>query len=307
MSAHKKKGGGGHEGEHHVDERWAISYMDMVTVLMCLFIVLFAMSTVDAKKFEQLKNSLATGFGEEVSQKVDTAEGVVVPPELVDQEAEGFTDLQLAQQEANKLAEIEKMIKDAAAAAGVAQMIETEVNSKGLNVRLVGSEAFFMPNESYLTEAANLVLNAVGPALASIPNQIMIEGHANPVPNWLDQETNNDWDLGSARANRVTTYLVLHQGIDGTRIGSTSFGARHTIADPNGPEATKNRRVDIVVVSDAPEAVRALIPQAVQQAQSGQGLEESKTNAPAATTETKTSTTKETTTKTTEKSTSSSH
>ena len=49
--------------EHHVDERWLVSYADMITVLMALFIVLYAMSTVDSHKFDQLKNSLATGFG----------------------------------------------------------------------------------------------------------------------------------------------------------------------------------------------------------------------------------------------------
>ena len=50
------------------DERWMASYMDMVTVLMCLFIVLYAMSTVDQDKFAALKNSLATGFGVETIQ-----------------------------------------------------------------------------------------------------------------------------------------------------------------------------------------------------------------------------------------------
>ncbi len=62
------------------------SYMDMVTVLMCLFIVLFAMSTVDQDKFEALKNSLATGFGAEKSINADIAQGIVVPPELVGSE-----------------------------------------------------------------------------------------------------------------------------------------------------------------------------------------------------------------------------
>ncbi|WP_433862664.1 flagellar motor protein MotB [Streptomyces sp. L7] len=50
----------------------------MVTVLMCTFIVLFSMSSIDAHKFNELKNSLQTGFGEVVSQKVDTAKGVIV-------------------------------------------------------------------------------------------------------------------------------------------------------------------------------------------------------------------------------------
>ena len=76
----RKPAEAGHDGP---DERWMASYMDMVTVLMCLFIVLFAMSTVDQDKFAALKNSLATGFGVEQSNTVDTAEGIVVPPELV--------------------------------------------------------------------------------------------------------------------------------------------------------------------------------------------------------------------------------
>ena len=79
---------------HHVDERWMASYMDMVTVLMCLFIVLYAMSTVDANKFEKLRNSLATGFGTVASETVDTASGTVVPPEFVDKDLEAFAAVQ---------------------------------------------------------------------------------------------------------------------------------------------------------------------------------------------------------------------
>ena len=55
---------GGHDDAEHPDERWMASYMDMITVLMCMFLVLFAMSTVDQEKYIALKNSLATGFGE---------------------------------------------------------------------------------------------------------------------------------------------------------------------------------------------------------------------------------------------------
>ena len=75
---------GGHGGEFHLDERWMTSYADMITVLMCLFIVLYAMSTVDSHKFDVLKNSLASGFGVTNSEKLDLTKGVPVPKELVD-------------------------------------------------------------------------------------------------------------------------------------------------------------------------------------------------------------------------------
>ena len=54
----------GHEEEHENHERWLVTYADMVTLLMVLFIVMFAMSQVDQKKFNALKDGLAAGFGQ---------------------------------------------------------------------------------------------------------------------------------------------------------------------------------------------------------------------------------------------------
>src|SRR5215212_6040368 len=54
-----------HDEEHENHERWLVSYADMMTLLMVLFIVMFAISQVDQKKFAQLKNGLAVGFGEQ--------------------------------------------------------------------------------------------------------------------------------------------------------------------------------------------------------------------------------------------------
>jgi len=61
MAARKKHV---HEEEHENHERWLVTYADMVTLLMVLFIVMFAMSSVDQKKFNALKEGLAAGFGQ---------------------------------------------------------------------------------------------------------------------------------------------------------------------------------------------------------------------------------------------------
>ena len=53
--------------EHENHERWLVSYADMITVLMALFIVLFAMSTIDETKFWELRASLANSFGHELA------------------------------------------------------------------------------------------------------------------------------------------------------------------------------------------------------------------------------------------------
>ena len=64
MSGRRRKG---HAEEHHVDERWLVSYADMMTLLMVLFIVLFAISSLNTSKFEDFKKGLSDGFGAPVS------------------------------------------------------------------------------------------------------------------------------------------------------------------------------------------------------------------------------------------------
>ncbi|MGZ4699502.1 MAG: flagellar motor protein MotB, partial [Oryzihumus sp.] len=54
-----------HEEEHHGNhERWLVTYADMLTLLMVLFIVMFAISQVDQKRFDELKSGMAAGFGQ---------------------------------------------------------------------------------------------------------------------------------------------------------------------------------------------------------------------------------------------------
>lgn len=245
--------------DSHPDERWMASYMDMVTVLMCMFIVLFAMSTVDQKKFEQLSNSLATGFGATDVGAIDTAEGVVVPEEMVEAEDLGFSDLELAIQEVDRLTELMEQIDASLEARGLSHTVEYELDERGLTVRLVGSETFFDNNSISLSSVATRVLDAVAPVLVASPYAVSVEGHADHRQAVYPFATN--WELASGRSTQVLRRLVEFGGIPGARIASVGFGDARPMANGNSAaELAKNRRVDIVVLSDQPETVRSLIP-----------------------------------------------
>ncbi|WP_445155238.1 OmpA/MotB family protein [Arthrobacter sp. Hor0625] len=261
---------------HHVDERWMASYMDMVTVLMCLFIVLYAMSTVDANKFEKLRNSLATGFGTVASETVDTASGTVVPPEFVDKDLEAFSAVQsedkktqdaaleAAKKEVDRLKALEKKMKAGLAAAGLSQNVEFQIDQRGLTVKLVGSQAFFDPDRPELTPRASRVLEIISPILRPAALEIMVEGHAAKGITAYP----STWELSSARAVNVLRYMVDRGGIPQQRIGAVAFGSARQVNDDSTPELMeRNRRVDIVVISDKPDVVRALIPKALQLSQ----------------------------------------
>jgi len=256
--------------EHHVDERWMASYMDMVTVLMCMFIVLFAMSTVDAHKFQQLKDSLATGFGEVKTQKVDTAKGVVVPPKYVGTDGEMTDASKKAALELSELEKLERQMNSALAAQGLGGTVGYDIDERGLTVHLVGANTFFATNSTELTPVAKRVLAAIAGPLNTVGNQLSIEGHADPRPPQPPFATN--WELSTGRAVAVLRALVEQGHVSGTRLGATGFGDERPAAKGTSDAAlAENRRVDIVVVSSQPDDVRALIPALVAAEKKAQG------------------------------------
>lgn len=259
MSRGRKRGGGGFE-EHHVDERWAISYMDMVTVLMCLFIVLFSMSTVDVKKYDELKNSLATGFGQVDQGKIDNAVGVVDKTGNPTDQKDS-PDLQAAEKEVDKLAALKAQMNANLTAQGLAGTVSFVIDQRGLTVKLVGSQSYFMPDSPVLQNQTIRILNAISPVIAPIPEEISVEGHcANLITGYA-----STWELSSARATAVLRNLVEVGGVAGKRIGAVGFGsARQVNNDQTEAEHEENRRVDVVVLSDQQDKIRALIPQVLK-------------------------------------------
>ncbi|GAA3672842.1 flagellar motor protein MotB [Arthrobacter ginkgonis] len=230
--AAKKHGGGGHGSGQ---DRWMASYMDMVTVLMCLFIVLFAMSSIDRSKYEALKSSLAQGFGT-VEDGTRTAAAVVV--EDRESEVDAPTDLNVLRQHLEQALERE----------GMDEAVDLQMGPNGLTVRLVGSETYFKTNSDQLTAKARKVLGAVGPELAAAGRELSIEGHADYRTTAAPYETN--WDLSAARAVTVLRHLVERDGVSAAEISATGFGDAQPLTDGKDSKSLSlNRRVDIVVLS----------------------------------------------------------
>lgn len=270
MSTARRAGGRGHADESHdePDERWAVSYADMVTVLMCLFIVLFAVSNVDKTKFELLANSLATGFGqEEKDGGADTAQGMVIPPDLI--KDEGVVDLTArAAAELESLEGLRERMRTALAAQGLQDTVEFVIDDRGLKVGLVGAETFFSDNSTNLSGKADAVLDAIGDVIAGVGNQVSVEGHADHRLAAAPFPTN--WELSGGRSTQVARFLVEHEGIAGSRVRATAFSDTRPLAAGDTPEAlASNRRVDIVVESAEEEQVRALIPALVAAEEKG--------------------------------------
>ena len=255
-----QRGGAQHE-QGHADDRWLVSYADMITVLMCLFLVLFAMSSIDADKYAQLRDSLATGFGTTPSTNVDSAVGVVVEPQYVNKEGIGFTSdvtdessLELAKDEVASFKAVAAQITAGLQAQGLGDQVAFTIDERGLTINLSGGQTFFDLNRAELLPAALATIETIGPVLAGQPNDISVEGHADTTPAGAPYATN--WELAGARSTAVLRYLVETDGINPARISSVSFGS----ARPSAGDAALNRRVDVVLETNLPPAAAALIP-----------------------------------------------
>lgn len=277
MSSHRGRKPRVHEEEHDNSERWAVSYADMMTVLVGLFIVLYAMSQIDQTKFEALRGSLAAGFGNASPTVLTGAAGVmdsagtvpetglpaapetnpIAPAPAAEVDAEKQKVAQ-ARDELTRLEAMEAQIEANLAAVGMANQVRYVIDERGLVIGLVANDFFFDPASATLKPAAMTVIDAAAPVLASITDEITVEGHANVLPVSGRYATN--WELSADRATQVLRRLVEADGIPGQRVAAVGFGDARPLSDAGADALAVNRRVDLVVHSPLPEPVRDLLP-----------------------------------------------
>ncbi|GAB2729411.1 OmpA/MotB family protein [Nocardioides pakistanensis] len=268
------------EEEHENHERWMVSYADMVTLLMVMFIVLYAISQVDVAKFNALKEGMAAGFGNTsspfqgaTSGNQDPGSQAIAPisPSLdgVDPSTTEQVSRSLAEEERKKryaaasaevarLQELQKRIQEVLRRRGLAGDVQMKIDSRGLTISLVSRHIVFQNDVADLTRRGRRVLDVLAPVLREIPEYIDVDGHTNQVkvkPKYYD----TDWDLSSARAVTVLRYLNERKGIPGRRLSARAFGHEKPLIDPKHKLSQMlNKRVDVVVISGADEATRAL-------------------------------------------------
>lgn len=283
MSAHRgngrRKAHEEEEAENH--ERWAVSYADMMTVLLGLFIVLYSISQVDQAKFEELRQSLAVGFGNQAPSMLEGSTGAltgveateitpelaseagaattpVVTPTTVEGPTEEERNLAAAAVEYDRLEAIANQVNDALAGQALNDRVRFRVTERGLIIGMVADDVFFTAASAELSDTAARVIDTITPVLVALPDEISVEGHANILPVSGRYATN--WELSADRATQVLRRMVEVGGLPGGRVSAVGFGDARPLGDPGLDPLEANRRVDVVVLSSLPEAIRILLP-----------------------------------------------
>lgn len=263
MAARRKRAP---EEEEHVNhERWLLTYADMITLLMVLFIVLFAIGQTDLKKFELLKHSLSNSLGGQakvlsggsgaLDGQLSSLAGLNLPGPIggPNAAAEALAEKQhaaaVAAAEQSALTKVEETIQSALAAHGLDKAVSFKLEGRGLVVTVVTDKVLFDVGSATLRPEGHAVLDAMAPSLRALPNEIAIEGHTDDTP-ISDGQYPSNWELSTFRASEVLRYLVVSHGLDPRRLSAAGYADQRPLV-PNDSDAHRatNRRVAVVVES----------------------------------------------------------
>lgn len=249
---------------------WQSTFADLMNLLLCFFVLLFSMSTVDAQKFELIAASFSKTFSIFTSGSTTVGEGVMIGngvsqlPELDDfvnnvgqmaentPEMEKLDDIQNAVKEEGlkQSEELAERIEEAVKESNIDKDIEMEVTAQYVQLTMKGS-LLFNSGSSALKEESLPVLSRVGVILERFASgTIEIEGHTDNVPISGGRFASNS-ELSSARALSVFNYLMDNTRLDPARIKYSGRGEYVPIADNTTEEGrAKNRRVEIRIFND---------------------------------------------------------
>jgi chemotaxis protein MotB len=249
----KVKGHGGHHGG-----AWKVAYADFVTAMMALFIVLWLLSQTDQSTRQRISQYFRTGVLSGSNSVLSGGTGV---------EEKGFLDVKgtnATPSEDERLHDAEKRIRKQLAAlagndkdfASLAGHIQITVTEFGLLVQIMdgGDDLIFDLSSAELKPELVKVLNALGPILAKLDNQLQVHGHTDGRP-FPSNSTRTNWSLSFERADRARG--VLEKA--GVRPGQITGVFAHASNAPlvKDSMAPANRRLAILAVRQGFEAALA--------------------------------------------------
>jgi chemotaxis protein MotB len=270
MSARRSHRGGrrarGAAAGGESEERWLLTYADMITLLMALFMVLFSITSVNKSKLEVLSKTLQEAFSGKVlpggqsirdtgadpkSVSSPTANPPIPAITTVVSQAAAPSAAAARLKEQEDFRRLKQQIDQYAREKGIQSKVQTVIAQRGLVIRLLTDRVLFDSGMADLKPAATPVLSKVAQILREEgSHQVMVEGHTDPVP-IAGSVFPTNWELSTARASRVVRFLISN-GVPSRRLSAAGYAYLHPIAtNSTAAGRSRNRRVEIVLLRTA--------------------------------------------------------
>lgn len=239
-----------HKAEHHeehVDESWLIPYADLLTLLLALFIVLFASAEVDQKKFDHMAYALNQAFSGSPSV-FDKNQAMVDQSQAGNPQMSSEENRQQQQlQETIQLLEAKKAVDRYIQENKLAGDLNTVMTEDGLMIRIKDSALFNSGSAELLPDSQRLT-GQVAKMLTVIPQKVVVSGHTDNVP-INTREFPSNWELSSKRSINFMKQILTQEDLKPERFSAIGYAEYRPIAPNDTDEGRqKNRRVEVLIM-----------------------------------------------------------
>lgn len=261
--------------EEEAGEAWLLPYSDLMTLLLAIFIVLFAASKMDQGKSEALaeafrQNIVEDGGGGMLSNDGESIINLypgtpITEPSTGDGDSKGVGDGTmdgtsnsegarealyelLGQQEVDNLEDVQAQLEDMFQQENIDTSISSRIDERGLVISL-DNAILFDSGSANLKQENESALLKIASTISSLDNYIRIEGHTDDRPIHTAVYPSN-WELSTARAASVVKLFRDSGGISPAKMVAVGYAEFKPVADNSTEEGrAKNRRIDIIILS----------------------------------------------------------
>ncbi|GAA1384421.1 flagellar motor protein MotB [Peribacillus frigoritolerans] len=244
MARRKKK----QRHEEHIDESWLVPYADILTLLLALFIVLFASSSVDAVRFQQLSNvfnqvfTSGTGFMDFPS---DSPSNEPTSPE----QRTGAENLEkLGKNEQEELTEVQERVNAYIEKNDLTNKLGTNLTDEGMLISIRENVLFESGVAEVRSENRKMAKEISGLLVMDLPRNIIVSGHTDNIP-IKNSKYESNWDLSVIRSVNFMKLLLENKDLDPEMFSAKGHGEFKPVASNETKKGrAKNRRVEILIV-----------------------------------------------------------
>ncbi len=226
---------------------WVVTFADLMSLLLCFFVLLLSFSEMDRQKYKQVAGSMAQAFGVQRKERLtESPKGTRIIAQAFDREKLATRNKEELGKERNE--EIAREMKEAIESKfqNLKDLIEIEAGKQQVLIRMMG-EAAFNSGEAGIRQEALPLLKKIASILKGTKGEIVISGHTDNVP-VSGVMFRSNLQLSIERAARVTEFLLAQEPIRPKRISAVGFGEYRPLTSNDTAEGReKNRRVEITI------------------------------------------------------------
>jgi chemotaxis protein MotB len=240
--------------EEHPDESWLLPYSDLMTLLLALFIVLFAASSVNTSKLQEMSRAFKTAFSSGISIldngaiSQDDQLKRRTNEDLIRKDDGKKTRKDLEQEEQQNLEQLKQQIDKYIQKNGLSTQLDTQLNQSQLLIT-IRDNALFPSGSASIKPNSQKLASAIGQMLQRYPDyEILVTGHTDNQP-INTAEFPSNWELSSKRAINFMKILLANTAFDPKRFSAIGYGEFRPL-DSNATDAgrAKNRRVEVSIL-----------------------------------------------------------